>query len=61
MGLSEKIEADIEKAKGAAKEAAGKATHNERLVAEGKADQAKSDMKLAAEEAKDTTKDVFDK
>ena len=46
-----------DKAKGKIKEAAGKAVGNERLIAEGKADQVKGDAKQAAEKAKDAFKD----
>ena len=43
--------------KGKAKEAAGKVTDDERLEAEGKMDQAKADMKNAAEDVKDAFRD----
>ncbi|MCX4751498.1 CsbD family protein [Kitasatospora sp. NBC_01287] len=46
-----------EKGKGKAKEAVGKAVGNERLTAEGKADQAKGDVKQAGEKIKDAFKD----
>jgi uncharacterized protein YjbJ (UPF0337 family) len=59
MGASEKMDAGMDKLKGKAKEAAGHVTDNEKLVAEGHADQAKGDLKSAAEKAKDTVKDVF--
>jgi uncharacterized protein YjbJ (UPF0337 family) len=36
-------------------------TDDEKKVAEGKADQAKGDLKSAAEKAKDAAKDVFDR
>ncbi|QMU77209.1 CsbD family protein [Streptacidiphilus sp. PB12-B1b] len=45
-----------EKAKGKVKETAGKAVGNERLEAEGKGDQIKSDAKQAGEKVKDIFK-----
>ncbi|MGH1526986.1 CsbD family protein [Leifsonia sp. L25] len=57
MGLDDKIENAGEKLGGSAKEAAGKATDNERLEAEGKGDQAKADVKQAGEKIKDAFKD----
>lgn len=59
MGASEKMDAGMDKLKGKAKEAAGHVTDNEKLIAEGQADQAKGDLKSAAEKAKDAAKDVF--
>ena len=56
MGLDDKIENATEKAGGQAKEAAGKATDNERLEAEGKGDQTKADIKQAGEKIKDAFK-----
>lgn len=53
MGASEKFEAGVDKVKGKAKEAAGHATDNPKLVAEGKIDQAKGTAKKAAEDVKD--------
>ncbi|WP_010202234.1 CsbD family protein [Salinibacterium sp. PAMC 21357] len=53
MSASDKIENSAEDLKGKTKEAAGKATDNEELVAEGKTDQAKADLKKAAENVKD--------
>ena len=60
MGASEKMEAGMDKLKGKAKEAVGQVTDNEKLEAEGKMDQAKGDLKSAAEKAKDTARDIFD-
>lgn len=60
MGASEKMEAGMDKLKGKAKEAVGHLTDNEKLEAEGKMDQAKGDLKSAAEKAKDTARDIFD-
>lgn len=59
MGASEKMEAGMDKLKGKAKEAVGHITDNEKLEAEGKMDQAKGDLKSAAEKAKDTARDIF--
>lgn len=53
MSGSDKIENAAEDLTGKAKETAGKATNNDELVAEGKADQAKADLKKAAENVKD--------
>ncbi|GAA1441853.1 CsbD family protein [Leifsonia poae] len=56
MGASDKIENAAEDVKGKAKEAVGHATGNDEKVAEGKADQAKSDVKQAGENVKDAFK-----
>ncbi|MFB7502033.1 CsbD family protein [Streptomyces broussonetiae] len=48
-----------DKIKGKAKEAVGKAVGNERLQAEGRADQVEGDVKQAGEKAKDAAKDLF--
>ncbi|WP_395244386.1 CsbD family protein [Agromyces sp. MMS24-K17] len=56
MGAEERADATGDDLKGKAKEAWGKVTDNERLEAEGKADQAKSDLKNAAEDVKDAFK-----
>jgi uncharacterized protein YjbJ (UPF0337 family) len=57
MGLDDKIANAAEHAKGTAKEAAGAATDNERLQAEGRLDQAKADAKKVGEDVKDAFKD----
>ncbi|MFC6599265.1 CsbD family protein [Kitasatospora paranensis] len=57
MSASDKIENAADKAKGTVKAGAGKATGNERLEAEGKADKAKGDLKQAGEHIKDAFKD----
>ncbi|MDO8382125.1 MULTISPECIES: CsbD family protein [Microbacterium] len=57
MGIGDKIKHGAEDLAGKAKEAVGKATDNDKLVAEGKADQAKADVKKAG----DNVKDAFDK
>ena len=56
MGVADKFEAAADKLKGHAKEAAGKATDNDKLVAEGKADQVKGHAKEAVEDVKDSFK-----
>lgn len=53
MGADDKIKNTAEDLKGKGKEAVGKATDNERLEAEGRSDQAKADIKKAAENVKD--------
>ena len=56
MGLDDKIENATDDLKGKAKEATGKATDDESLEAEGKGDQAVSDLKQAGEKVKDAFK-----
>ena len=56
MSGADKIQNTAENLGGKAKEAVGKVTDNERLEAEGKADQAKSDLKQAGENVKDAFK-----
>lgn len=56
MGLDDKIKNAAEDIAGKAKEAAGKLTGNEKLEAEGKADQVKSDVKQAGENVKGALK-----
>lgn len=53
MGLDDKIDNAAEKMAGKAKEAAGNATHDESLRAEGQMDQSKADLKQAGEKVKD--------
>jgi uncharacterized protein YjbJ (UPF0337 family) len=57
MGLDDKIENAAEKATGAAKEAAGKLTHDRSLEAEGELDQSKADLKQSGEKVKDALRD----
>lgn len=56
MGLDDKIANAAEKAAGKAKEAAGRASGDERLEAEGRTDQSKADLKDAGEKVKDAFK-----
>lgn len=56
MGLDDKIKNKVEDLSGKAKEGAGKATDDEKLEAEGKGDQASSDIKQAGEKVKDAFK-----
>jgi uncharacterized protein YjbJ (UPF0337 family) len=56
MGLDDKIGNAAEKLGGKGKEAAGKATGDESLEAEGKVDQSKSDLTQAGEKVKDAFK-----
>jgi uncharacterized protein YjbJ (UPF0337 family) len=57
MGLDDKMENAAEKVGGKAKVAAGKATDDEDLKAEGEMDQTKSDLKQAGEKVKDAFKE----
>jgi uncharacterized protein YjbJ (UPF0337 family) len=56
MGLGDKISNAAEDMGGKAKEAAGNATNNDRLKAEGQADQVKADAKKVGESVKDEFK-----
>jgi uncharacterized protein YjbJ (UPF0337 family) len=53
MSAADKAKNAAEKISGQAKETTGKVTDNERLEAEGRADQVKADAKQAGEKAKD--------
>jgi uncharacterized protein YjbJ (UPF0337 family) len=56
MGLEDKTNNKGEELKGQAKEMVGKAVGNERLEAEGEADQVKGNLKQAGEKVKDAFK-----
>jgi uncharacterized protein YjbJ (UPF0337 family) len=56
MGLDDKISNAAQKLGGQGKEAAGNATGDESLKAEGQGDQAKGDLKQAGEKIKDVFK-----
>ena len=56
-----RIEGQVDKAKGSVKDAAGKVLGNDRLRAEGQADKAKGEIKDAAGKAADVARDAVDK
>jgi uncharacterized protein YjbJ (UPF0337 family) len=56
MATEDKAANKVTEMKGKAKEAAGKALGNEQMEAEGKADQAKGNLKQAGEKVKDAFK-----
>jgi len=56
MSLADKAKNKTEEMKGKGKEAAGKATDDNELEAEGKADQTKGNLKQAGEKVKDVFK-----
>ncbi|AZC12436.1 MULTISPECIES: CsbD family protein [unclassified Microbacterium] len=56
MGLDDKIKNAAQEIAGKAKEVIGNATDNDKLAAEGKADQSKANMKQAGEDVKDAFK-----
>ncbi|ARF62416.1 MULTISPECIES: CsbD family protein [Streptomyces] len=57
MAADEKTQAKTEQAKGKIKEVAGRAVGNERLTAEGRAEQTKGDARQAKEKVKDALND----
>ena len=59
MGTDDKISNKVEQLKGKGKEATGRATEDERLENEGKADQGKANIKQAGEKIKDAAKNIF--
>lgn len=58
MGAEDRMENAAERLKGKAKEGIGKLTDDERLEAEGKAEQMKADVKQAGEKVKDAVDDA---
>ena len=56
MGLDDKAKNKAEELKGKGKQAAGEATDDEELQAEGKADETKGNLKQAGEKIKDVFK-----
>jgi uncharacterized protein YjbJ (UPF0337 family) len=56
MSATDKIKNKIEDASGKGKEGLGRATGDEDIEAEGKADQSKADLKDAGEKVKDAFK-----
>ena len=61
MGMGDKISNAAQNAKGNIKEGLGDATDNERMEAEGKAEQVGADIRQAGENAKDAFKDATDR
>jgi uncharacterized protein YjbJ (UPF0337 family) len=59
MGMDDKIKNKAEEMSGKGKEWVGDATDNERLEAEGKAQQAEAKVKQVIEEAKDKARDAL--
>lgn len=57
MGYDDKIDNKSEEMGGKVKESVGKATDDERLEAEGKADQTSANIKQAGEKVKDAFRD----
>jgi uncharacterized protein YjbJ (UPF0337 family) len=53
MGADEKFDNKAQEVRGKVKKHVGRATNNRELEAEGRADQAKADIKQAAEKVKD--------
>lgn len=58
MGIGDKIGNAAQEASGKVKEAAGDATNNEQMQAEGSADQTEANVKQGGEHVKDAWKDV---
>lgn len=56
MSAADKIKNAAEELAGKAKEAVGNVTNNDKLVAEGKADQTKANVKQTGEDVKDVFK-----
>jgi len=53
MGTGDRVEHNMEEAKGKIKQGIGEATDNDRLKSEGRADEAKGNLKNAVEDVKD--------
>jgi uncharacterized protein YjbJ (UPF0337 family) len=58
MGTDDKLRNQGQDLKGKAKESVGRATDDEELEAQGRADQAESSLKQAGENVKDAIKDA---
>ena len=58
MGLDDKIRHEAEEVVGKAKEAVGHATGNERLEAEGRAEQTEANVKQAGDHVRDAAQDA---
>jgi uncharacterized protein YjbJ (UPF0337 family) len=61
MSASDKIRNTAQDLAGKAKEAVGKTTNDDSMVAEGKGEQSGAQMKKAGENVKDAAKDTFKK
>jgi len=61
MGVGDTADHKAEDLGGKIKEGVGKVTGDEELEAQGKGDQAKSNIKQAGDKVKEAVKDVFDK
>lgn len=61
MSERDKVNNKAEELKGRGKEGFGRATDDESMEAEGRADQGKSSAKQAGEKIKDSVKSVFNK
>jgi uncharacterized protein YjbJ (UPF0337 family) len=59
MSLADKAKNKVEELQGKSKEATGRATGDNKLKAEGKADQAKAKLKQTGEKIKEKIKDAF--
>lgn len=60
MGVDDRIKHEVEEHAGKAKAAVGDATDNERLEAEGRAEQTEAKMKQAGDHVRDAAEDVRD-
>ncbi|MTD14655.1 CsbD family protein [Nakamurella sp. YIM 132087] len=59
MSMGDKVKHAAEEAGGKVKEAAGRATNNDDLRAEGQADQASANVKRAGDKVEDAAKDAM--
>ena len=60
MSFTDKVKNKAQEMRGQSKEEVGRATDNDRLIAEGQADQAAARTKQAGEHVKDAGRDVRD-
>jgi len=60
MGLDDKVDAQLDQAKGEFKEKVGEVTNDRETELEGKADQVKGDLKEGLENVKEAAKDATD-
>jgi uncharacterized protein YjbJ (UPF0337 family) len=61
MGRHERLEHEVDRLGGKAKEGLGRAVGDEKLEREGRGQQAGAELKQAAEKAKDAVKKVLDR